>query len=238
MAPQLRRRRFYRIRIPVLSRVCPNLAITIPLALSTHLIIQVISSSALYLLGPVLILVTAGLLYSLSWTFWSIILPLQFHGYTSPAAIANQAFVIFILCNIIFNYLSCVSTKNFASKDYENVVRELARATGFDYPESQEDMEKWRLEWREAIMERSRQKRLRDRYELTRNQAVIRIQLHQMGMHRHHHRNRLSMMPYKRERRGYNLCRWEGHGCGWVHTTGPIANERNYPSRREAITIT
>ena len=43
-------------------------------------------------------------------------------------------------------------------------MRELARATGFDYPESQEDMEKWRLEWREAIMERSSQKKLRDRF--------------------------------------------------------------------------
>lgn len=169
MAPPPRRRRqlnLYRIQIPILSRFFPNQTISIPRFLSPTFLFQCFASSALYVLGPILILVTVGLLVSLSWTFWCIIIPLKFHSYTSFYAVVNQLFVGFVLFNIVYNYISCVTTKHFNTHDYERVVRELARATGFHYPESQEEMDRWRMDWREMILERSRQKRLALRYQL------------------------------------------------------------------------
>ena len=163
-APPPLRRRQYRLHIPILSTLCPRLTIPIPYALSPGQLIYFVTSSALYLLGPVLILVTSGLVYSLSWTFWFILLPLKFHSYTSYSAILNQCFVGFIIINVVFNYIKCVTTRNSQNQHYDTVVRELARATAFDYPESDEHKENWRHEWRELMLEKVRQKRLRERY--------------------------------------------------------------------------
>ena len=165
-APPPLRRRQYRLHIPILSTLCPRLTIPIPYTLSPGQLIYFFTSSALYLLGPVLILVTSGLVYALSWTFWSILLPLQFHSYTSYSAIANQCFVGFIVINVVFNYIKCVTTRNSQNRHYDTVVRELARATAFDYPESDERKENWRIEWRELMLEKVRQKRLRERYQM------------------------------------------------------------------------
>jgi len=164
--PQRRRRHWFLIKIPILSRCFPNLIIPIPRAFSPGLMLQSLASAALYMLGPILIFVTGGLLFSLSWTFWAVIIPLKYHSYTSFSSICSQGFVGFILINVIFNYISCVTTRNFGTKDYEKVVRELALATGFDYPECKDDMDRWRSEWREMILERSRQKRLHLRYQM------------------------------------------------------------------------
>ncbi|GFH46834.1 hypothetical protein CTEN210_03308 [Chaetoceros tenuissimus] len=152
------RRRKQRFHLPLVSRLCPNFTISA--------ILRYCSSSALYLLGPVLIIVTLGILSNLAWTFYYILIPLKFHSYDSFESIAHQIFVAFILFNITFNYISCVLTKHTNTKYYQSVVRELARATGFDYPETTEEAEEWRKQWREMIIERVRQKRLRDKYEM------------------------------------------------------------------------
>jgi len=74
--------------------------------------------------------------------------------------------VAYIVINITINYILCVTTRNSQNKHYDNVVRELARATGFDHPETEEQRENWRHKWREIITEKARQKRLRERREM------------------------------------------------------------------------
>ena len=167
MPPPLRRRRqLYRIHIPIISRCFPNLEISIPRIVSFQALFQLLASSALYLLGPLLIFVTFGLLFSLSWTFWNILIPLKFQSYTSTPSVLSQLFVGCILINIVFNYILCVRTKNHGTEEYEQVVRELARATGFEYPNTKEEMDIWFCNWRERILERSKQRRLQMRYNL------------------------------------------------------------------------
>ncbi len=167
-----RRRPIYRLYIPIISRIFPNASITIPRVLSLSSLMQFAANKAMYMLGPLLIFVTGGIMYSLSYTYWKIIIPLTFHSYASTKAIIHQSFVAFILINIIFNYVGCVATRNFPGAHYGQVVRQLARATGFDYPENEEEIENWKYSWREMIIERSRQKKLRDRQKLNRKYGM------------------------------------------------------------------
>ena len=52
---------------------------------------------------------------------------------------AHTALVCFFLINIIYNYYKCVTTSHMG-KNYSAVVRDLAQATGFNYPETEEEM--------------------------------------------------------------------------------------------------
>jgi hypothetical protein len=74
--------------------------------------------------------------------------------------------VAFILINIVINYILCVTTRNSQNKHYDSVVRELARATAFDYPETDEHREKWRQELNEMMSEKERQKKLQERHQM------------------------------------------------------------------------
>mmetsp|Transcript_11892 Transcript_11892/g.22273 ORF Transcript_11892/g.22273 Transcript_11892/m.22273 type:complete len:617 (+) Transcript_11892:204-2054(+) len=140
-------------------------------------IVHIIASSILYVLGPILVIVTFALLFCLSWTFWNVILPLRFGSsslLTRPAALIHQGFVVFVLINIIFNYVLCVSTRNgHGSKRYKAVVQELARATGFHYPETMEQTIAWRKEWHNNLIRMTRQRILQERYEQRRDLGLL-----------------------------------------------------------------
>jgi Uncharacterized protein containing DHHC-type Zn finger len=139
-------------------------------------VFHLISSAVLYLLGPILIVVTFSLLFCLSWTFWNVILPLRFgssYG-SNPMAWIHQGFVVFVLVNILFNYVMCVSTKNgHNSQRYKTVVIELARATGFYYPETVEQIVAWRKEWRNTLVLGTRQRILHERYKHRRELGLL-----------------------------------------------------------------
>jgi hypothetical protein len=94
--------------------------------LSPHQLVHTMASSTLYILGPLLVIVTFSLLFCLSWTFWNIIIPLRFGSYDTPAALIHQGFVVFVLMNIAWNYILCVCTNNsHTSNRYKVVVKEL-----------------------------------------------------------------------------------------------------------------
>lgn len=67
------------------------------------------------------------------------------NGYFTIEAILHESYVIFIIGNILFNYFACVTTKNFPGTKYETVVRELAHVTAFDYPETTEEHDHWKM---------------------------------------------------------------------------------------------
>lgn len=140
--------------------------------MSLAAMMRTLASRALYMLGPVLIVVTCGIVYSLSYTFWNIVIPLRYHTYSSATAIIHQIIVIVLVANIIFNYFACVMTRNFPGEHYEKVVRQLALATGFEYPENEEEVGKWRSSWRELVNERSRRRRMNDRAKLNRKYGL------------------------------------------------------------------
>jgi palmitoyltransferase len=58
---------------------------------------------------------------------------------STPVGMTHTTLVCFFLINIIYNYYKCVVTSNIG-KSYAFVVRDLAEATGFRYPETEEQM--------------------------------------------------------------------------------------------------
>lgn len=51
----------------------------------------------------------------------------------------HTSLVLFFVCNIVYNYYFCASTTN-DGPHFEKAVRELAVATNFDYPETEEEL--------------------------------------------------------------------------------------------------
>ena len=156
-----RRKRYpqsYRIKLPFINN---NITIRIPTSLHIPSLLQGFADLFLYLLGPVLVIVVFSLLSFLSYTFFTIIVPLLSpNGHLTLYALSHEVFVVFILINVIFNYVLCVMTKNYGDEKYERVVRELAKVTGFIYPETKEGRDEWRLKFRDIMLQRSR--RVRD----------------------------------------------------------------------------
>ncbi|KAL3788817.1 hypothetical protein HJC23_006270 [Cyclotella cryptica] len=58
---------------------------------------------------------------------------------STPTGILHTLLVLSFLANIIYNYYKCVVTSN-TGPSYAMVVRELAEITGFNYPETDEEM--------------------------------------------------------------------------------------------------
>ena len=84
-----------------------------------------------------------------------------FIAITTPLGIMHTTIVSFFLINIIYNYYKCVTTPN-SGQVYDAVVRELATATNFNYPESEEELLhcKRELERKIAAKLESRQREL------------------------------------------------------------------------------
>lgn len=159
----------YTIHIP--SSIQNTLNISIPSLLHS------IGDLFLYLLGPLLIVVVFVLVSSLSYTFFTIIIPLLSpNGYWTMKAMVHECIVIFIVTNIIFNYVLCVMTNsghrhtgrhshrhtgrhlhnNNNNDKYDSVVRELANVTHFEYPETEEGIQLWKFKLRDFIIQKSR----------------------------------------------------------------------------------
>ena len=151
--PRHRNRRrypqFYRINVPFFSQFTINIPTSFNNCNLIH-VIQTLGDIALYLLGPVLIIVVFALLIGLSYTFFMVIMPMRSpDGYFTYHALKHELFVIFILCNVLFNYILCVMTSNTNhTAKYNLVVRELAKVTNFDYPKDESENECWRNTFR------------------------------------------------------------------------------------------
>ena len=118
------------------------------------------------ILGPLLICFASAIIVGLSWTFFTVVLPMMQHRYQdSPYRYwilgIHVGFVSFLLVQIVFNYFMCVMTPN-KGPNYEAVVRELAVATRFDYPESPQAVEQFRREHEDKMIIRMKRRQLRE----------------------------------------------------------------------------
>lgn len=157
------------------------------LSLCTHFVEKIVLC-----LGPLLICFAMVIIAALSHTFFTILVPMMHHLYTPESNLKNYSneeqitfwklvasmfqhdysrnlivmlhvcFVFFLLVNIMFNYFMCVTTRN-KGQNYDLVVRELAVATNFLFPETPSQLESFRLEYEERMLLRVRRRQARER---------------------------------------------------------------------------
>jgi hypothetical protein len=117
------------------------------------------------IIGPLLICFASVIIYGLAHTFFIIVLPMlqlqyQDYAYGNYFLGAHILWVVFILINVIFNYLSCVATRNYGP-EFQKVVRELALATNFSFPETPIEVEYFRQDFEDKMLLRMRRRQAR-----------------------------------------------------------------------------
>jgi len=97
-----------------------------------------VTDGVMYLLGPFLILLASGIIVFMTYAYFTVLLPML-ESHISLKWVLHVSYVVFILMNIIFNYALCVFTSN-KGEQYNRVVRELAIASDFEYPEVRDNL--------------------------------------------------------------------------------------------------
>ena len=134
------------------------------------------------LLGPVLICFASAIISGLSWTFFSIYLPMMQRSLVDASPVRrwieigiNITFVVFILIEIIFNYYMCVTTRN-TGPSFNKVVLELAESTNFDYPSTPQDVARFRRDFNDKMMQRMRRRQAREAEQRQQQQQLLQQQ--------------------------------------------------------------
>jgi len=120
----------------------------------------------IYLLGPLLILLASSIIALLVYSYFTIFVDMLHHYYKDvwygPYIIFSQTcFVMFLLVNVTTNYALCVVTSNIKGTSYDTVMREMALATGFQYPETPQEVEQFRQDYEDRMLLRMRCRRQR-----------------------------------------------------------------------------
>jgi hypothetical protein len=131
-------------------------------------IMTVASSAAeglIYLLGPFLIVFAIAIISGLTYCFFWVILPMmerkhEQNPYRHLILGSHILFVLFLLVNVVFNYVLCVITSN-TGKNYQIVVRELADAMGLVYPETPDEVERFRRDYEDRMVLRMQMRQQR-----------------------------------------------------------------------------
>lgn len=136
-----------------------------------------LASLAIFMMGPVLIVFAFSMICALNYNFYKVVLRLHVHresiadksgemiltpSYSTSElflAFLHASMVVFLSVNVLFNYAMCVITRNnHESKAYKKVVRELATATQFTYPETDEETQQVKHDYAKTISERRRRR--------------------------------------------------------------------------------
>jgi hypothetical protein len=118
-----------------------------------------------YLIGPLLIILALGITALLSYVFFCTILPMLKlkHADSSFGNLylgLHCGSVIFLLVNVLFNYALCVMTRS-KGPHYDKLVRELAEATDFSFPETPEAVAQYRRDYEDRMVLRMRRRQAR-----------------------------------------------------------------------------
>eukprot|EP00980_Cylindrotheca_fusiformis_P002914 scaffold675_cov103-Cylindrotheca_fusiformis.AAC.25 len=138
----------------------------------------IIVEYAVLILGPMLIAFAIAIIGGLSQTFFTIILPMlqmkyneeqKGNGVGSIIVAMHIIMVIFLVVEITFHYYMCVTTRN-KGPNYDRVVRELAKATNFQFPETPQELEQFRREVDDKMMLRLQRRQMMNR---AREEAIM-----------------------------------------------------------------
>jgi hypothetical protein len=99
-----------------------------------------------------LLCLALGIVSGLCFEFWTLILPLICPVPYTVGWFLNVGTVAFLLINVLFNYFKCVTTSHHG-RSYDIVLQELAAATGFDYPQTADDMMRFERRHEQRMME-------------------------------------------------------------------------------------
>lgn len=118
-----------------------------------------------YVIGPLLILLALGIIALLTYTFFSILLPMMHakhagNPYRTLILMLHCAWVLFVLVNVLFNYACCVVQKH-TGPNYKQVVSELADATEFSYPQTADDLAAFRRSLQDRLVIRMQRRKAR-----------------------------------------------------------------------------
>jgi len=124
-----------------------------------------VADMAIYVIGPILIVFAIVIMSCLTYTFFYVMLPMMHKSwaaspYRQLVMGLHIFYVIFILTNVLYNYYLCVMTSN-KGLAYERVVRELADATGFCYPETPEEVAQCKQDFEDRMILRMERRRAR-----------------------------------------------------------------------------
>lgn len=124
-----------------------------------------VADAAMYVIGPILIAFAMVIMFCLTYTFFYVMIPMMQKSwaaspYRKIIMAMHITYVIFILINVLCNYYLCVMTSN-KGLAYERVVREMADATGFVYPETPEEVAQCKQDFEDRMILRMERRRAR-----------------------------------------------------------------------------
>jgi hypothetical protein len=129
-------------------------------------LVQYCVESFVYFLGPVLICLASAIIGLLVYTYFTIIVDmftLYYAGtwYGRYIITGHTAFVVYLMISVIWNYALCVCTSNTKGISYNKVMREMATATGFIFPETPAQVEQYRKDYEDRMVLRMQCRRAR-----------------------------------------------------------------------------
>lgn len=77
---------------------------------------------------------------------------------STPTGIFHTLLVSFFIVNILYNYYKCVVTSN-SGPSYDAVVRQMADVTGFHYPETEDELLRFKRDFERKIYESMQRQR-------------------------------------------------------------------------------
>lgn len=127
--------------------------------------LTILADYAIYVIGPVLICFATVIISGLVYAFFYVILPMmqiawEHSPYRHVVLGLHISFVVFLVVNVVCNYALCVVTSN-KGPVYDKVVRELAEATGFDYPEFPDDVLQCKRDYADRMVVRMERRQAR-----------------------------------------------------------------------------
>jgi palmitoyltransferase len=116
-------------------------------------------------IGPLLIMLALSITSLLTFSFFTVLLPMMIdkHGGSPLGHVKislHICWVVFVVTNVLYNYFYAVTTRN-NGKEYDRVVRELAQATEFCYPETPAQVEGYKREFEDRMVLRMRRRQAR-----------------------------------------------------------------------------
>jgi len=121
-----------------------------------------IADACFYFLGIILILFATAIIVGLVSSFFFVLYPMieRAHEKDEPYLVPylHVLFVVFLLTNVVFNYVSCITTKHDGPL-HKKMIRELADATSFVYPETAQDVDQYKRDFTDRMMLRLKRQR-------------------------------------------------------------------------------